>query len=505
MTFTPLVSPAITPIDPTLHIPESTVRREYFSPLTSPAIQAQNAHLRQRAHHYVPAPVNGSNSSPIDQTVEASKMLSSARGAGKKDSRRPSVSGKASGRIVRQSPLTKPQARRKKPSLTFPPAGLAELAENSQIAIPPACLSPNLQGPSSHSDGSGQSSISPEPLSDALMPPPTLPRSADKSPSLVGKSQAPATTDEPATPATLMRLPNQESSPQSDVQGSDHILAPHSEFMEEIMLPESAASDGLPPLTINTSTCVADDQLTPTLSAKTPKLSATSTPRMSATRRQVKSPSTNTAHKRTESRSGQTSKTRQGGAPSHVSPAIRPRISPSIKPLMPQSSKSEEMTGNEVYTERAADPGTPALSAETSALYLASKSNYQNILEGTHLPGVSYPEALAENLSSKRTSHKLAEQGRRNRINVALKEMESLLPPAPVARGKRDRSGSIDGDSGDKLAASSNSKASTVEMAISYIQALQAELSEARAKLEDREKELAAIKSGGTVASQSPQ
>ena len=62
--------------------------------------------------------------------------------------------------------------------------------------------------------------------------------------------------------------------------------------------------------------------------------------------------------------------------------------------------------------------GTPIISADASALYLASKSNYQNILEGTHLPGVSYPETLAENLSSKRTSHKIAEQGRRNRINT---------------------------------------------------------------------------------------
>jgi uncharacterized protein (DUF3084 family) len=142
------------------------------------------------------------------------------------------------------------------------------------------------------------------------------------------------------------------------------------------------------------------------------------------------------------------------------------------------------------HTEKLTAPGTPSLSAETSALYLASKSNYQNILEGTHLPGVSYPEALAENLSSKRTSHKLAEQGRRNRINVALKEMESLLPSTPTTKGKRERSGSTDGDSGDKAVASSNSKASTVELAIAYIKSLQADLSEAKRKLEEREGKL---------------
>lgn len=42
-----------------------------------------------------------------------------------------------------------------------------------------------------------------------------------------------------------------------------------------------------------------------------------------------------------------------------------------------------------------------------------------------------YPEALSKNLNSKRTSHKIAEQGRRNRINTALQEMQSLLPTPP--------------------------------------------------------------------------
>jgi Helix-loop-helix DNA-binding domain len=88
---------------------------------------------------------------------------------------------------------------------------------------------------------------------------------------------------------------------------------------------------------------------------------------------------------------------------------------------------------------------------------------------------------------------------------VALKEMESLLPSAPTTKGKRDRSGSIDGDSGDKATASSTSKASTVELAIAYIKTLQAELSETKAKLEDREKKLAKVNSNGDNVSQSPQ
>lgn len=135
------------------------------------------------------------------------------------------------------------------------------------------------------------------------------------------------------------------------------------------------------------------------------------------------------------------------------------------------------------------------ISAETSALYLASKSNYQNIIDGTHLPGVSYPETLAENLSSKRTSHKLAEQGRRNRINLALKEIETLLPASITAANNKKEKNIVkeeSGDTSDKTgSAQGTSKASTVEMAIVYIKSLQAELKETKDKLEVAEKNLA--------------
>lgn len=138
------------------------------------------------------------------------------------------------------------------------------------------------------------------------------------------------------------------------------------------------------------------------------------------------------------------------------------------------------------------------VSAETSALLLASKSNYQNILEGTHLPGVSYPEALSTNLTSKRTSHKIAEQGRRNRINTALQEMASLLPsPAPPNQmGSKDGGSSGGSPGGTNIivtgaaAMQSNSKASTVELAIEYIKNLQAELRDVKGKLDVAEKEL---------------
>lgn len=119
------------------------------------------------------------------------------------------------------------------------------------------------------------------------------------------------------------------------------------------------------------------------------------------------------------------------------------------------------------------------------------------------LPGVTYPETLAENLSSKRTNHKLAEQGRRNRINTALKEIESLLPPGFAQEklsqrneAKGDGQGTPSTKNGEKEKEKSTthqtiSKASTVELAIDYIKLLKKELEETKAQLKAAESKLA--------------
>ena len=127
-------------------------------------------------------------------------------------------------------------------------------------------------------------------------------------------------------------------------------------------------------------------------------------------------------------------------------------------------------------------------------MLLASKSNYQNILEGNHLPGVTYPDSLHSGLSSKRTSHKVAEQGRRNRINEALKEMQSLVPKSSTNSRSlsKDADGEVDGSPEDgednkdpdgnskeskeeSAIRSNNSKAATVELANEYIRSIQKE------------------------------
>jgi len=128
-------------------------------------------------------------------------------------------------------------------------------------------------------------------------------------------------------------------------------------------------------------------------------------------------------------------------------------------------------------------------------MLLTSKSNYQNILEGTHLPGVSYPTELSTNLTSKRTSHKIAEQGRRNRINSALQEIATLLPRSAIKDSSGEKSGSGDAAElnealGKGGAQSANSKASTVELAIEYIKQLKQDLQEANKRAEQAEEKL---------------
>jgi hypothetical protein len=139
---------------------------------------------------------------------------------------------------------------------------------------------------------------------------------------------------------------------------------------------------------------------------------------------------------------------------------------------------------------------------------LASKSNYQNLLEGNRLPGVNYPDSLSSGLTTKRTSHKVAEQGRRNRINEALKEMQALIPKrsaqSPGGKGTPaadaamspdvgDGDGDDGGNNNDGGAKSSASKAATVELANDYIKRMQKDFANQHARIERLEHEKAEL------------
>ncbi|OTA69231.1 hypothetical protein K449DRAFT_406627 [Hypoxylon sp. EC38] len=467
MAFTPLVSPAVTPLEPHFPVdPAFSHSGPYFSPLTSPALHAQNESASAFDHGHSGHTTN----SPVEMDIEPSPATNTAVNLSKKV--RKSNANKTRKPNVGKSPITKPQRRK---------TGSTPII-NAQVLKHP----PNPKSVSATSaEESENASVSPEALE---MPPPPLPppRSARQSPYIQPQtSQAngnaaplvlPASLTgkpSPATPASLFRIsPRSKSADESNPEQSS------SEHIESFELPESVnfSKPDLP---------LIDTQQQPTQSppdvetAKTSTFQSLPSPVLPKPTRSTTASATQSPQLTPKSGTPNPRKTpliaprgpKKRPSVSSVSPALRPKISPNIKPLL---------------------PGTPGLSAEDSASrLLASKSNYQNILEGNTVPGVSYPSELSTNLTSKRTSHKIAEQGRRNRINSALQEIATLLPKnvaKDLSEGDGEAGNSDKKDS--KQTSTPNSKASTVELAIVYIKQLQQEIAEANKRAEEAEKRL---------------
>jgi hypothetical protein len=281
----------------------------------------------------------------------------------------------------------------------------------------------------------------------------------------------------PATPASLMRIPKASktdatASPAMSNRGDSEDLA-----MEDFSLPEPANPSTERPQLASLET-QSDGQSTPAVESSN---SSTPLPSPALVRPQssissaspvLNAMSGSSGIRKTPLLAPRGAKKRGSVSSVQASPALLPKISPSLKPLV---------------------RGVSTITEDTASLLLASKSNYQNILEGTHLPGVSYPAELSTNLTSKRTSHKIAEQGRRNRINSALQEIATLLPKGINKESSgTEKAESGGGEAGEdkKNAQSANSKASTVEMAIEYIKQLKQEVAEANKRAEEAEKAL---------------
>lgn len=519
LAYTPMVSPAGTPSYSVQS--EFTVPGAYFSPLTSPMLHAQHSQngstpqnqmqmqqhrmqQQQQGYYTNPSTAASSNAtSPIDPSLDFNLgadaiFLPEAAGSGPTKRPRKAAPGSRnlSSNRVRQSPVQKPQ-KRKSSSL----ASLVPSQKPDQIVNQPAPNSAGLQAPVTSSSEDG--SVSPEHLNDLIMGPPPRPGpSKTQSPAIVAQQQRIQQLQQQpggpaATPKSILSAPNHHSldTQQDPSQTSNNAM---DAGLDDLQLPEAADEQG--PHRQSQSQggpriipAVAADQTPRATARKTPKLGPLDTPsgRVSSAQASPVIPpspvsgSTPAALLRDRKGDVKIAKSKKRSSVSAsgsamLSPAIRPRISPSIKPLLPEGS---------------------ALHSPTHALLLASKSNYQNLLEGNHLPGVNYPDSLSTGLTSKRTSHKVAEQGRRNRINDALKEMQALLPTPPkstIIKGasKEGHAGDdgatssqgddgmeVDGDGSkgkeskeskeDAAKNSSSSKAATVESANIYIREMQ--------------------------------
>lgn len=484
MAFTPLVSPAVTPLDPQFAMENAfTVPGAYFSPLTSPALHAQNdsgSGYDQSTH---------SNNSPVEMDLETGPApVASTLELSKKA--RKNNAAKSRGKAgVKSSPISKPQRKKPGPSPAIVSQVLNEVDERNSSHVADSNLLPL---PAASTDGSEENaSVSPENLTD--MPPPPVPawRSTSKSPYIQaqngnGPTSIPTTVTtptvnptptagpgeqpHPATPASLMRLPaskaKQSATSQHEQTATDNIES--LELPESVSKKQFASTDTQAPtresprIEPNSARSTSSKPL-PSPSLKRPgTASAGQSP-------QIRPGSTGPSARKTPQLAPRAGRKRSTGSV-QVSPALLPRISPNIKPLLPSGGDSAE--------------------SDASRL-LMSKSNYQNILEGNMVPGVTYPSELSSNLTSKRTSHKIAEQGRRNRINSALQVMAGLLPD-------HQKSGSGGGEDSDKKDAkqlnSSTSKASVVEKAIVHMQDLEQENVGLKKELQELKEEMEKMK-----------
>lgn len=420
--------------------------------------------------------ISGFNGNSTDSYSEHLKKL-----------RKPTTKRSKAG--VRQSPITKPQRRKPGTTPIINEQALLEAAESNQEqqGLPLPAL-PDASGLSlgTSTDSDHNSSVSPEALNENIleMPPPPKPkrpRSGKPSPYIAAQHTAHnmlhAGMPSPATPASLMKLSSPSNRASAGIGGSHEPVT--SDHIESFELPDSinfpkrpevgaeaeaANGTGTPALSTSDAGSAPNSvfQSMPSPMFPRPKAagpaSATQSP-------QLTPGSGSLSERKTPLLSARGSRKRSSvsAVTVHISPALRPKISPNIKPLLPGGAAAEDAT----------------------SLLLATKSNYQRILEGSTVGGMTYPSDLSTNLTSKRTSHKLAEQGRRNRMNVGLVELAGLLPRPPPTDAKESKEAEAEAsEKKDKNGNVPNSKAETVELAIEYIKQLQKELEEAKKKID---------------------
>ena len=304
---------------------------EHFSPLTSPALQAQNRNAQLHAHPVVRGSDTSDTMSPVEMNVDIAGPQATAKAQPLRKSKRKTAAAtvKPPARAIRNSPAMKPLPKKKQSSV-IPAKEVNEILQNVQKAKTVS---------SSEAD-----SVSPEPLLEALMPPPATPRSrsAARSPYLAalsnGSQSAPILpiSDSPATPASLMRIQKDAELAKSGLslselkEQSSHAEAEMEQIIEDMCAPAAATTSkpALPP--INTKAQI-DKDATPTMSAKER--------RVSTAPKSAPPTATNTTFPSlAASKNAVIPKSRKRTSSSHVSPALRPRISPSIQPLLPEGS-----------------------------------------------------------------------------------------------------------------------------------------------------------------------
>ncbi len=110
MSFTPLVSPAVTPLDTHFAVDQFAVSGAYFSPLTSPALHAQSDPLAIFDQLHSVVTTNSPVEMELDSTTVPTIQNSTPGDLAKKMRKNAAKARAKSG--VKQSPISKPLRRR---------------------------------------------------------------------------------------------------------------------------------------------------------------------------------------------------------------------------------------------------------------------------------------------------------------------------------------------------------------------------------------------------------
>ncbi len=165
-------------------------------------------------------------------------------------------------------------------------------------------------------------------------------------------------------------------------------------------------------------------------------------------------------------------KIQRGKSNDRVHALIAPKIRKSSDKLRLYSSSSSSPENNSSSVSNNNINNSNSSSDNDNALLLASKSNYQHILEGKYTEvGLSYPSSINYGITAKKTNHKLAEQGRRNRMNNAIIKLGEIIPSQIYTKAEVVPS-----------------KATTIELSIEYIQDLLNQVNRLKERLKECEK-----------------
>ncbi|CAM0139460.1 unnamed protein product [Umbelopsis sp. WA50703] len=436
--FTPLVSPAITPIFnggySTAHVSNGQSNDMTFSPLSSPAL-----HPLSQEHYFGDGLSSSGRSQNENQLAEAILERERKLAFIEQQQQRLRTFQQKMGYNSpnSQSPVLQSTKRASQSdSGSGPSANKNDAKRQATLRQKIAMSSPQFQGSVSHQTerrlSGGYQAVNiahqspvqyPYQSSEhPIMPPPLFPQQASissQSPHALRPSSAPGSPSAlaPATPASLMKL--------SGGRGSAN---------------NSGTSSPLNhPMEVNLNTIENMSELPDAILSMAPGSQSSSSPMMSP-RASISSPALPPSNKRKTS-------TRKNRKESFASPAIAPspRMSttdPSIvmspAALRPQMSQSPRALKPLISPSLKPSwpPSSNVVDQEAAAQILATKSNYQNLREGKIATlGVQFSPSIHSGIEIRRTAHKAAEQRRRDTLKKSFDCLRDEIVGALVKEG----------------------------------------------------------------------